>query len=420
MSNGRRVFIAGGALTPFIGKGHPDFIWKKHPDFGVKENPDIEMLLQQAVDGAIENTGLDPAQVDRLYIGNFVGELFCNQGHLGAALAGTHPAFANKPSARLEGACASGGLAFVAGVDAIRAGEDTVLVAGVEVQTTQSARTGADYLARASHYRRQRAIDEFTFPALFARRTQAYREAFGVTEEDIGHVSVKAYANANKNPLAHMKARQMSIEVAGSANERNPCFLANEELNPFIKLSDCSQVSDGAAALVLVSEDGLAALGLQESDCVEVAGVGHSVASLYTDGDLTRLTTTASAATKAYDAAGIRASDVNVAEVHDCFAVTELMMIEAIGLAAPGQGAALTRSGATSIGGETPVNTGGGLIGFGHPVGATGVKQPLEIFRQMKGQCGDYQVKGDLHWGITANMGGDDKTVVSLALKNLG
>ena len=96
------------------------------------------------------------------------------------------------------------------------------------------------------------------------------------------------------------------------------------------------------------------------------------------------------------------------------------MMIEAIGLAAPGQGAALTKSGATAIGGATPVNTGGGLIGFGHPVGATGVKQPLEIFRQMKGRCGDYQVGGDLSWGITANMGGDDKTVVSLALKNLG
>ena len=420
MSNGRRVFIVGGALTPFIGKGHPDFIWKKHPDFGVKQNPDLESLLQQAVDGAIENTGLDPAQVDRLYVGNFVGELFCNQGHLGAALAGTHPAFANKPSARLEGACASGGLAFLAGVDAIKAGENTVLVAGVEVQTTQSARTGADYLARASHYRRQREIDEFTFPALFARRTKAYRDAFGVTEEDIGHVSVKAYANANKNPLAHMKARQMSIEVAGSTNERNPCFLANEELHPFIKMSDCSQVSDGAAALVLVSEEGLAALGLQESDCVEVAGVGHSVSSLYADGDLTSLTTTASAATKAYEAAGITAGDVDVAEVHDCFAVTELMMIEAIGLAAPGQGAALTKSGATAIGGATPVNTGGGLIGFGHPVGATGVKQPPEIFRQMKGLCGGYQVGCDLSWGITANMGGDDKTVVSLALKNLG
>ncbi len=419
MSKGRRVFIAGGALTPFIGKGHPDFIWKRHPDFGVKENPTLEMMLQQAVDGAIDDTGVDPERVDRLYIGNFVGELFCNQGHLGAALAGTHPAFANKPSARLEGACASGGLAFLTGVDAIRAGEDTILVAGVEVQTTQSARIGADYLARASHYSRQRSIDEFTFPALFARRTKAYREAFGVSEEDIGHVAVKAYGNANKNPLAHMKSRPMTLEVAGSANDRNPCFLANEELNPYIKMSDCSQVSDGAAALVLVSEEGLKALGLTEADVVEVAGVGHSVASLYTDGDLTQLTTTANAVSKAYAAAGIGASNVDIAEVHDCFTVTELMMIEALGLAQPGEGASLTAAGGTAIDGDVPVNTGGGLIGFGHPVGATGVKQPLEIFRQMKGRCGDYQVSKAMTWGVTANMGGDDKTVVSLAIRNL-
>jgi len=419
MASSRRVFIVGGANTSFIGKGHPDFIWKRHPDFGVKENPTLEELLKSAVDETIEDTGVDPDSIDRLYIGNFVGELFCNQGHLGAALAGSHPSFAGKPSTRLEGACASGGLAFLAGVDAIRAGENTVLVSGVEVQTTQSARVGADYLARASHYRRQRDIDDFTFPALFARRTKAYREAFGVSEEDIGHVSVKAYGNANKNPLAHMKARSMSIEVAGSTNDRNPCFLNNEELHPFIKMSDCSQVSDGASALVLVSEEGLKQLGRTEADCVEVMGTGHSVSSLYTDGDLTQLSTTQAAVAKAYASAGITASDVDVAEVHDCFTVTELMMIEALGLAKLGQGGALTRDGATGIDGAVPVNTGGGLIGFGHPVGATGIKQPLELFRQMKGRCGDYQVQKNLDWGVTANMGGDDKTVVSLALRNL-
>jgi acetyl-CoA acyltransferase len=419
MATARRSFIAGGALTPFIGKGHPDFIWKRHPDFGVKQNPGIPELLERVVADTLADTGVDPARIDRLYIGNFVGELFCNQGHLGAALVGAHPAFAGKPAARLEGACASGGLAMLAGIDAIRAGEDIVLVSGVEVQTTQSARVGADYLARAADYARQRSIDEFTFPALFALRTQAYRERFGATEEDIGHVAVKAYANANKNPNAHMKAKQMSLEVAREAGEGNPCFLANEVLRPFIKLSDCSQVSDGASALLLVSEDGLAQLGKRLADVVEVVGTGHVVSSLYEDGDLTELGTTRMAVSQAYAAAGIGAGDVDVAEVHDCFTVTELMMLEALGLADPGQGAALTRDGATALDGKVPVNTGGGLIGFGHPVGATGVKQPLEIFRQMKGRCGDYQVDGALTWGITANMGGDDKTVVSLAIRNL-
>jgi acetyl-CoA acyltransferase len=419
MGHARRTFIAGGAHTPFIGKGHPDFIWKRHPDFGVKDNPGIRELLEQVVADTLADTGVDPASIDRLYIANFVGELFCNQGHLGAALVGAHPAFAGKPAMRLEGACASGGLAMLAGIDAIRAGEDIVLISGVEVQTTQSARVGADYLARASDYKRQRSLDEFTFPAIFAQRTQAYRARFGVSEEDIGHVAVKAYSNANKNPNAHMKAKQMTLETARAAGDRNPCFLGNEALNPFIKMSDCSQVSDGASALILVSEAGLAKLGKSMADVVEVAGTGHAVSSLYEDGDLTELGTTKMAVARAYASAGIGASDVNIAEVHDCFTVTELMMIEALGLAAPGEGGVLTREGETAIDGRVPVNTGGGLIGFGHPVGATGIKQPLEIFRQMKGRCGDYQVSGALKWGMTTNMGGDDKTSVSLAIRNL-
>ncbi len=414
----RRAFIAGGAHTSFIGKGHPEFVWKGHPDFGKRDNPTFEDDLKEAVEGCLDDTGADPAAIDRLYLGNFVGELFVKQGHLGAALVGSHPAFEGKPAARLEGACASGGLAVLAGLDAIAAGADIVLVAGVEIQTTESARTGADYLARAAHYSRQRGIDEFTFPALFARRTKAYRERFGVSEEDIARVSVKAYANANKNPKAHMQAKEMPLELARQASERNPAFLGNEELRPYLKVSDCSQVSDGASCLLLVSEEGLRRIGRNEADAAEIVARGHAVSSLYKDGDPTALTTTEKATRKALEDARIGAKDLDVLEVHDCFSVTELMMLEAVGLAAPGQGAALTRDGSTAIGGAIPVNTGGGLIGFGHPVGATGVKQALEIFRQMKGRCGDYQIAGTPRWGLTANMGGDDKTVVSLAIRN--
>ena len=337
---------------------------------------------------------------------------------MGAALVGTNPAFRGKPSTRLEGACASGGLALLAGLDAIAAGADIVLVAGVEVQTSVSARLGGDYLARAADYARQRSLDDFTFPALFARRTKAYRERFGVLEEDIGRVAVKAYANANKNPNAHMKAVQMSFENAAKAGDRNPCFIANEELHPYIKMSDCSQVSDGASALLLVSKAGLAKLQLKESDAAEVIGSGHAVDSLFVDGDLTQLTTSTLAAQKAYASAGVTPDAIDVAEVHDCFTVTEMMMYEAMGLAAPGQAHQLLRNGATDIDGSIPVNTGGGLIGFGHPVGATGVKQALEIFRQMKGLCGDYQIPNLPKIGMTMNMGGDDKTVVSLVIRN--
>ena len=416
----RRVFIVGGAHTPYIGKGHPDFVWKRHPDFGKRENPGLKDYLVKVVADASEAAAVPVDAVERAWIGNFVGELFVNQGHMGACLAGAHPDLAGKPIMRVEGACASGGLAMICGIDAIRSGTDVALIAGVEVQTTASARVGGDYLARAADYSRQRGIDDFTFPALFAARTKAYREAFGVSEEDIGYAAVKAYANANANPLAHMRARKVDLAFAAAASDRNPNFLSNEELSPWLKVTDCSQVSDGASALFLVSVEGLAKLGKTEADAIEVLSYGHSTASIYEDGDPTKLDNTAAAAAKAYAAAGITPGDVQIAEVHDCFTVTELMMTEALGFADAGEGAALIRDGVTTRDGRLPVNSGGGLVGFGHPVGATGIKQPLEIFRQMKGACGDYQVKNSPGVGVTANMGGDDKTTVVGVYRNLG
>lgn len=414
----RRAFIIGGSITSFIGKGHPDFIWKRHPDFGSRENPSLFDYLTNAVKAAFATTGVTGADVDKAYVSNFAGELFCNQGHLGAALIGADSGLQYKPSMRVEGACASGGLAFAAGLDSIRAGSDIILVAGTEVQTTASARTGGDYLARASHYARQRSIDDFTFPALFAKRTLHYREAFPhVTEEDIAHVSVKAYHNANLNPLAHMNSVKVDLDYAAKASDRNPNFLTNEKYKPFLKVTDCSQVSDGGAALLLVSEAGLKKLGKTPADALEVIGLAHTTDNLFVDGDMTVLNTSRTAADRAYAQAGLRPDDIDVAEVHDCFSVTEVMMTEALGFAKTGQGAALAKDGATAIDGSIPVNTGGGLIGFGHPVGATGIKQLLELFRQIKGQCGDYQVPGNPTVGMAINMGGDDKTVVATILR---
>jgi acetyl-CoA acyltransferase len=241
----------------------------------------------------------------------------------------------------------------------------------------------------------------------------------GLTHDDLGLASVKAYRNANKNPLAHMKAVQMDYEVARSANDHNPAFLANEALAPFMKMSDCSQVSDGGSALIVVSEAGLKRLGKTEGDAIEVLALTQTTGNLYEDGDATRLDCTMVAAQRAYAQAGLTPSQMNVAEVHDCFTITELLMTEALGFADYAQGAALLRDGRTDLDGDIPVNTGGGLVGFGHPVGATGVKQVLEIYRQMKGQCGDYQLGALPTHGITANMGGDDKTVVCGIYRNL-
>ncbi|MCB9662576.1 MAG: thiolase domain-containing protein [Alphaproteobacteria bacterium] len=413
----RRAFLLGGHVTPFLGKKHPDFIWKGHPDFGTRDNPTLEETITAAVRGALEATGVAAADVDRIWIGNFVGELFSNQGHLGAAVVGAHPDLLHKPALRVEGACASGGLAFASALDAVAAGADVCLVVGAEVQTTASARQGGDYLARASHYARQRPLDDFTFPALFAQRA---REVYGrteTTEDDTARVSVKAYANAHRNPLAHMQAVPLSFEDARRAGDHNPAFLGNEALRPYLKVSDCSQVSDGGAALVVVSEAGLARMGLTPADAIEVVGLGVATGNLYADGDPLALDTTAVAAARAYAQAGLSAADVGVAEVHDCFAVTEILMYEALGFAPRGQGAHLVREGRTAIEGDLPVNTGGGLIGFGHPVGATGVKQLVELVRQLRGEAGDYQVGHAPTVALAANMGGDDKTAVVSLLR---
>jgi acetyl-CoA acyltransferase len=416
----RSVYVAGGVHTPFIGKFHPDFIWKKHPDFGLKENPDTEGYLRMVGEAMGQQFGIDGSEFQRAYVGNFVGELFDNQGHLGAMVAATMPGLSGVAIGRLEGACASGGLAMAAGVDAIRAGADLVYVVGAEVQTTRNAIDGADFLARASHYKRQRSIDPFTFPALFAARIQQVVKETETTLDDLALASVKAYANANRNPFAHMHTVKMPFEKASVAGPGNPHFLSNLDLHPWMRVSDCSQVSDGASAIILASEVGLKTLNRTLSDTIEVMSCVGSTASIAVDADPLRLSNIGHAANGAYAEAGISPQDIDVAEVHDCFTVAEILSYEALGFAEEGQGSHLLRDGATSIDGRLPVNTGGGLVGFGHPVGATGVKQALEIWRQSKGMCGAYQIPNTPTYGISANMGGDDRTAVVTIYRNHG
>lgn len=416
----RRVFIVGGAMTQFVGKGSPHFIDKKHPDFGKKQNATIEEIITQVTNDALKNTSIDPDVVDRIAIGNFAGELFSNQGHMGACVVGANKKLLNKPSMRVEGACASGALAVQVAYDAIRSGSDVALAVGAEVQTTVSPRIGGDYLARASHYARQRSIDDFTFPCLFAKRMKGILEKQHFTMEDTARVAVKAYANGNLNPLAHMHKSKVSFEHANTISDKNPNFLNNEAFKPFLRITDCSQVTDGGAAMFLVSEEGLKKINAPKESIVEIKSLACATGNLYEDAeDPTRMTTSAVAASRAQQAAGITAAQLQVAEVHDCFTIAELLMYEALGICAYGGAKDLIRSGATNLDGKIPVNTGGGLISFGHPVGATGIKQFLEVYRQMKGQCGGYQLKNIPTFGATLNMGGDDKTAVSAILQNL-
>jgi len=418
---GRRIFLVGGHITPFIGKGSKNFIWKKHPDFGKKTNPTLKDYISDSIRGALASTGASAAHVDRVFVGNFAGELFNQQGHLGAAVAAADQGLMYKPSMRVEGACASGGLAVAAAVLAVKGGDDCVLAVGAEMQSAASAREGGTFLARAADFERQAGIDDFTFPCLFARRTKAYLSKYPhASLGDLGLVSAKAYGNGNLNPLAHMHSAKVSPEYASVASEKNPNFLSNQEFSSYLRVTDCSQVSDGGAACVIASEEGLQKLGARPESCVEVVATDDGVGDLWSDPpDLTEMTTIKTVVRRMMAKHGIQLSDIGVAELHDCFSIAELLTYEALGLAEPGRACDVVRSGVTTRDGKLPVNTGGGLISFGHPVGATGIKQVMEVYRQMKGQCGDYQLASKPELGLTVNMGGDDKTVAATILKNL-
>lgn len=412
----RRVFIVGGALTPFIGKFHPDFIWKGHKDFGTRENPSIEEHLTRAITDAFADAKIKGDEIERAYIGNFAGGLFANQLHMGS-LAARVPGLDGKPISRVEGACASGSMAIVSAIESLQAGHDIALAAGAEIQTTRNAKDGAEYLARASHYETERDLDAFAFPALFARRAQAYFGQYNLGHEDLGHVVMKAFSNANKNPNAHMHTVEVDWETATTANKRNAEFLSNPEFREYLRVLECSPVSDGGAAVVLATEEGLRKLGKTTEGLTEITSWSQRTGALGRTPERTRLVEAGKAAREAMADANVQLEDIGVAEVHDCFAIAEVLMMEAIGLAPEGQGIVPIKDGVTAIDGRLPVNTGGGLIGFGHPIGATGIKQVLEVQRQLDRECGAYQIAQDATHGLTVNMGGDDRTVVSMVLR---
>lgn len=402
-----QVYLVGGYSTAFTGRGRPDF---KRGDKALRD------YIDESIQGAFRDTGVKAEWVDRTYVGNFVGELFNSQGHLGAGVAGAARALLNKPSMRVEAACASGGLACAEAVRAIKAGDHCVLAVGVEVETEADGRSGNAYLARAADFKRQSCIDPFLFPALFAKRTKAYLEKFpDVSMDDIAAVAVKAYANGNRNPRAQFHSVRLSQDGA----ENGTRFLVNEEYKAFIRLTDCSTFSDGSAALIFMSAEGLRKYGISPAHVVEVAAFDQGAGDVWADPeDLTEMTTAKTVVRRMLSRAGVTPADIDVAEVHDCFTITELMLYEAIGLAAPGKAVELFKSGATCLNGSIPVNTGGGLVATGHPVGATGVRQILEVYRQMKGQCGEYQLQKTPQLGLTVNMGGDDKTIATMLLRN--
>jgi len=392
--------------------------------FGLFKEKDSKDLLVEAFHECMSSVdkGMDPRDIDALYFGNFTNDFFVNQGHWGpimSDLIGLVP----KAATRTEGACASGALAFREGVFAIASGfYDVVLVAGAEEMSKRSTEEVTQGLALASSPYERKA--DFTFPGVFGATATAYFERYGATREDLMNVTIKSHNNARLNPKAHFgssirdimtskmdQARKKGEAVPKWENEKD--FLGDLLVNPVVAwpmhLYDCSPISDGASCLLLVAEE----MARSFTDHpLYVVGLGQgSGRGLHAKDDLTCFEATRFAAKEAYEMSGLKPEDIQICEVHDCFTIAEIVHIEDLGFFPPGEGYRAIKDGTTTLTGTKPINTSGGLKSKGHPVGATGLAQLYEIWKQLRGEAGQRQVPiSDLRIGGAHNLGGTGGT----------
>lgn len=399
------VYILGGFQTDFARN------W-------TKEGKHISAMIREAVDGALAATGVAPNQIEVGHVGNFAAELYSMQGHLGAFLVDVDPAFAGLPTARHEAACASGSIALLAASAEIEAGRyDCALVVGVEQMKTVSPAVGGDYLGTAAWYELEAKGVEFPFPKLFGKLGDEYDKRYGLKDEHLAQIAAVNYANAKRNHKAQTRTWYMSEAHACEASSYNAVIGGR------IKVSDCSQVTDGAVAVILASDKFAAQYAKQRGTQVErlakMQGWGHRTAPLRFEDKVAEsakepfvLPHTRRAITDAYRRAGIKDCwALDGIETHDCFTTSEYMAIDHFGLTAPGQSWRAIEERVIDMDGKLPINPSGGLIGAGHPVGATGVRQLLDASLQVTGKAGAYQVPGAKRFA-TLNIGGSGTTSV--------
>jgi acetyl-CoA C-acetyltransferase len=366
--------------------------------------------------------GMDPKDIDALYLGNFTNDFFVHQGHWGpiiSDLLGITP----KPATRTEGACASSALAFREGVFAIASGfYDVVLVGGVEEMSKRSTEEVTQGLAMAASPYEVKA--GFTFPGVFGAMATAYFARYGANREHLMNVTIKSHTNARLNPKAQFNVSirdimNRRIERAKNKGETIPAwrdekeFLRDSRANPVVAwpmyLYDCCPISDGASCVLLVGEE--IAKDFTDNP-LHVVGIGQgSGKDLHAKEDLTYFEATRYAAQEAYELSGLKPEDIQIAEVHDCFSIAEIIHIEDLGFFQPGEGYKAVEEGLTRLDGPKPINTSGGLKCKGHPVGATGTGQMVEIWKQLRGEAGERQVPiKDLRIGATHSLGGTGGT----------
>ncbi len=404
--------MTAGYSTISLGTGRKEFNPKK-------PRPGIEHYIKEVGQATVKMLG-GAKNVDEGVIGNFMASRFVKQGHIGAFLPIIDDGLRYKPSYRVEGACASGGIALISGIKSVLSeSADVVLVIGVEVQNTVKAIYGADILAGAGWFNDRKEGHAHFFPGQFSDRAGAYFEKYGreKTRKALAVWYKNAIENARRCPTAQEYENSVEDLIGLALTEPNPKVFTD-----YLNVFDCSKVSDGASAIAICSEEGLAKAGIPKSEAVEVVGWVQLVENITKKPmDLTRLTTIETATKRVLEQTSLTIYDLATIEFHDCFSIAGILSVEAIGFAKHGEGSDFVINGNTAHDGKIPFNTTGGLIGWGHPTGATGVHQAVTIWEQLTDRAGAAQVvipKGK-PYGMSINMGGDDKTVVAIIYKKL-
>jgi acetyl-CoA C-acetyltransferase len=364
-----------------------------HTAFTKFSGLDLEDLVVAAGREAIADSGIDPRMIDAVWLGHFNAGL-TPHGFASSMVLAADPALRFKPATRCENACASGSAALYAALDAVNSGRvRAALVVGAEKMSGLDTPGVTAALSGASYQREEHGL---TFPQIFARFTHAYAAAFGDPTRAMAQVAVKNHQNALRNPLAQMR-REIDLDFCLTPSERNPTIAEP------LKLSDCSLISDGAAAVVVVHRDLLAdfrrAVGLRAAE--QVSDLLPMSAKRLCEWEGPRL-----AFHNAFQAARVGIGDIDIAEVHDCFTIAEIMAMEAMGIAAPGAAPSMIAEGQTERSGPLPINLSGGLKAKGHPIGATGVSMHVLVSRQLTGEAGEMQLARQPGLGLCFNMGG--------------
>lgn len=397
-------------------------------------------MMREVVNDGLAGVGLEYEEIKRLnqenkiavFVGNFDAEQYTQQGHLGAFLTEVNPAFYGVPGARYEAACASGSVALDAAAARIRGGDyEVAIILGLEIMKTVSSSVGGDFLGTAAYYEREAKGVQFPFPKLFGKLADVIVErAKGVDEkrimDSLAEISRINYSNAKLNPLAQTRTWYMSEE---HAKDRGSSF--NAAVGGRLCITDCSQVTDGAAILVLATADYAKKFaqkkGIAQDKLAVLKGWGHRVAPMTFDAKVAEskgndfiLPWTRQAVVDAYKRSGLDIDRIDVIETHDCFTSSEYAAISAFGFTKPGEEYQAIEDGRIALEGpnkpgKKPINPSGGLIGAGHPVGASGVRMALDIFKQVTNQAGDYQVDGAKN-GLMLNIGGSATTNMTFVI----